>query len=126
MKTNCHQAAACARDKESIGSLFFEDLIRLAWLASHSIMVLVILTGSLAAGETARSGRVVIIRTPHGGEPAEARLGSDGKIHLLYGSNSDGVPYYVSSSDAGLTFSSPVPVVDKASRKPGLVFPVRP
>jgi hypothetical protein len=31
-------------------------------------------------------------------------------------------PYYVKSADHGATFSSPVPMVEQASRQPGLVF----
>ena len=52
----------------------------------------------------------------------EAKVGTDGTIHLLYESKSDGIPYYVKSSNGGLTFSSAIPVVDRASRKPGLIF----
>jgi len=68
------------------------------------------------------SDQVAIVQTPNSGEPAEAKLGPDGMIHLLYDSKSDGIAYYVKSSDAGLTFSSPITVVDKPSRKPGLRF----
>lgn len=122
MKTNYERNVAGACDITRKRRMFLEEFIRWAWLASHSILALAVLTLGQAAAETARSGRVVIIRTPHGGEPTEAKLGSDGKIHLLYGSNSDGIPYYVNSSDDGHTFSSDVPVVDKSSRRPGLVF----
>ena len=118
-----NSATAATREKKSNIGLDLKDLYRfLARSAYYCIAALVILTGNLAAGEIARSGRVAIIRTPNAGEPAEAKVGSDGMIHLLYDSNSDGIPYYVKSSDGGLTFSSPIPVVDKASRKPGLVF----
>jgi hypothetical protein len=41
---------------------------------------------------------------------------------LLFDSKSDGIPYYVKSSDGGATFSSPIPVVEREARKPGLVF----
>lgn len=118
-----NSAVAATREKKSITALDLGDLYScLARSAACCIAVLVILNGSLAAGEIARSGRVAIIHAPNAGEPAGAKLGSDGMIHLLYDSNSDGIPYYVKSSDGGLTFSSPLPVVDKASRKPGLVI----
>jgi hypothetical protein len=102
--------------------IFLEEFIRWGWLGSYWILALAVLTLGQAAAETAGSGSVVIIRTPHGGEPAEATLGSDGRIHLLYGSNAEGIPYYVNSSDSGKSFNSPVPVVDTSSRRPGLVF----
>ena len=92
MKTNFQRNVAGACDIRSKCWTFLEELIQRAWFAFHSVLALAVLTLGLAAAETARSGMVVVIRTPHGGEPAEAKLGSDGKIHLLYGSNSDGSP----------------------------------
>jgi hypothetical protein len=41
-------------------------------------------------------------------------------MHLIY--NSGDMPYYVKSSDGGGSFSPFIAVVNKASRKPGLVF----
>jgi len=49
-----------------------------------------------------------------------ATITEDATVHLLY--NSGDIPCYVRSSDDGASFSSPIAVVDKASRKPGLVF----
>jgi hypothetical protein len=111
------------REKKSITVLDLRDMYScLARSAACCIAVLVILAGNLAAGEIARSGRVAIIHTPNAGEPAEARVSPEGLIHLLYESRTEGIPCYVRSSDGGLTFSRPVPVVDKTSRKPGLIF----
>ena len=62
------------------------------------------------------------MKTPNRGEPAEARIDVNGTIHLLFDSNSDGIPYYMKSSDGGATFSAPIPVVEREARKPGLVF----
>jgi hypothetical protein len=84
--------------------------------------ILLLMAGSLAAAEIGSTNRVSVIRTPHGGEPAEARLASDGNIHLVYNSASDGIPYYVKSSSHATSFSSPIALVDKASRNPGLVY----
>ncbi len=81
-----------------------------------------VLAGSLTGGEIGTPARVSVIETPHSGSPAEAAIGPDGTFHLVYDSGSDGIPYYVKSSDHGATFSSPVPVVGQASRQPGLVF----
>src|SRR5689334_20336122 len=122
MKTNYGRNVAGACDITRERRKFLEEFIRWGRLASHWLLVLAVLTLGQAAAETAGSGSVVIIRTPHGGEPAEATLGSDGRIHLLYGSNAEGIPYYVNSSDSGKSFNSPVPVVDTSSRRPGLVF----
>jgi hypothetical protein len=77
-------------------------------------------TGIVVAAELGSNDRVSIVRVPNRGEAADAKLTSDGTIHLLY--NSDDIPYYVKSSDYGATFSAPIPVVDQESRKPGLIF----
>jgi hypothetical protein len=63
---------------------------------------------------------VTTVPVPEGGRPMVARADAEGTIHLLYNS-ADG-PKYVKSSDNGKTFGTPIPVVDEASRKPGLVF----
>ena len=81
-----------------------------------------LLAGSLTGGEIGTPARVSVIQTPNGGSPAEAAIGPDGTFHLTYDSDSDGIPYYVKSADHGGTFSSPVPLVEPASRQPGLVF----
>jgi hypothetical protein len=90
--------------------------------ASYLIFAIAICACSLTAGEIGPAARVSVIQTPNGGLPAEARMGSDGTIHLIYNSRTDLTPYYVKSSDHGATFSSPIPVVEQASRKPGLEF----
>jgi hypothetical protein len=81
-----------------------------------------VLAGSLTGGEIGTPPRVSVIQTPNGGSPAEAAIGLDGTFHLVYDSGSDGIPYYVKSADHGVTFTSPVPVVEQASRQPGLIF----
>ena len=81
-----------------------------------------LLTGSLTGGEIGTPARVSVIQTPNGGSPIEAAIGPDGIFRLIYDSASDGIPYYVRSADHGATFSSPVPMVEQASRRPGLVF----
>jgi hypothetical protein len=89
---------------------------------SYGLLALALCVGSLTAGEIGPPARVSVIRTPNGGTPAEARLGPDGTIHVIYTSPSDLIPYYVKSSDHGSTFSAPVPVVEQSARKPGLEF----
>jgi hypothetical protein len=64
--------------------------------------------------------QVKTVPVPEGGKPVVAVADAEGNIHLLYNS-ADG-PKYVKSSDNGKTFDAPIPVVDEASRKPGLVF----
>jgi len=81
-----------------------------------------VLAGSLTGAEIGAPSRVAVVQTPNGGSPAEAAIDSDGTFHVIYDSESDGIPYYVKSADHGATFSSPVPVVEQASRQPGLVF----
>ena len=61
-----------------------------------------------------------IIATPENGKPLVARTDADGHIHLLYNA-ADGLKY-ASSRDGGKTFAASIAVVDRASRKDGLVF----
>jgi len=74
----------------------------------------------MLAADIGSMGNVALVRVPNGGQAVAAKIGEGCTIHLLY--NSRDIPYYVKSSDGGGSFSSPVAVVDKASRKPGLVF----
>src|SRR5262244_935633 len=85
-------------------------------------LALAVVAGMANAGEIGTSARVSVIRTPNGGAPAEARLGPDRTIHLIYNSPKDLIPYYVKSSDGGASFSAALPLVETASRKPGLEF----
>src|SRR5262249_37760498 len=86
------------------------------------LTALVVLPSGLTAGNNGVSNRVAVVRTPNGGEPAQARPTSDGMIHLIYNSRSEGIPYYIKSSDSGRTFSQPLPIIDQTSRRPGLIF----
>jgi hypothetical protein len=67
-----------------------------------------------------KANQVTITPVPDRGHPLVARADAEGTIHLLYGT-ADG-PQYVKSTDKGKTFRPAIPVVDKASRKPGLEF----
>src|SRR6266511_914396 len=67
-----------------------------------------------------RVSRVSMIHVPGGFKVVKAQLGADGAIHLLLDAE-DG-PRYVKSTDAGVTFSTPMTIVDDASQKPGLKF----
>ncbi len=113
---------AAIRGTKIINAFDLRGLYNLARSLLCHLAALVILAANLAAGKIETFNRVSIVKTPSAGNPAEAKLGSDGTIHLLYDSTSDGIPYYVKSSDAGLILESPIPVVDRLSRKPGLVF----
>src|SRR5438552_8149045 len=64
--------------------------------------------------------RVNVIHVPGGFKAVKAQLGADGTIHPLLDAE-DG-PRYVKSTDAGVTFSAPIKIVDAASQKPGLKF----
>ncbi|MCE9608963.1 MAG: hypothetical protein K8R23_01925 [Chthoniobacter sp.] len=64
--------------------------------------------------------RVSTARVPAGLQPRKAQASADGTIHVLC--DSEHGPQYVQSRDDGRTFSAPIPVVDAASRKPGLKF----
>src|SRR5262249_44649321 len=57
---------------------------------------------------------------PAGGKAMAAKTDARGTIHLVF-ENSDG-PHYARSADNGKSLSNPIPLVDQASRKPGLEF----
>jgi hypothetical protein len=68
----------------------------------------------------AAPGKVTTVPVPDGGQAMAAKTDSHGTIHLIY-DTSDG-PQYANSQDNGQTLSQPLPLVDQASRKPGLEF----
>ena len=63
---------------------------------------------------------VTTMPVPSDGQAMSAKIDTKGVIHLVCDS-SDG-PQYFRSSDNGATFSAPMPLLDQASRKPGLEF----
>jgi hypothetical protein len=69
---------------------------------------------------TGADDRVTTVPVPDGGKPRAAKTGADGTVHLLF--ESDDGPQYARSTDNGRTFSAPIAVVDRESRKPGLEF----
>jgi hypothetical protein len=87
---------------------------------SAAVVVLTALLTNCSLASELDKTRISTIRVPNGGEAVDAKIGSDGTIHLLY--DSGDIPFYVKSSDHGATFSKPIPVVNKQARKPGLVF----
>src|SRR5213592_4225039 len=83
--------------------------------------LLSLLVMAAAAGHAReRANRVDVIHVPGGFKVVKAQLGADSAIHLLLDAE-DG-PRYAKSTDAGVTFSAPMTIVDAASRKPGLKF----
>jgi hypothetical protein len=78
------------------------------------------LSAILGATEIGPKANVNLVRVPNGGEAVDAKVSSDGMIHLLY--QLQDIPYYVKSSDNGASFSAPIPVVASEARKPDLVF----
>lgn len=82
---------------------------------------LIFLSSSLLLATAVHAGeRVKTIRVPGDAKVVKAQIGTDGAIHLLLDSE-DG-PRYIKSTDAGVTFSAPMSIVDAASQKPGLKF----
>jgi hypothetical protein len=64
--------------------------------------------------------KVTTVSVPSGGHTMSAKIDATGVIHLVCDSP-DG-PHYLRTMDSGKTFSKPVPLLDQASRKPGLEF----
>jgi hypothetical protein len=91
----------------------------------HTAMLVLVTVGTflLSLSVMTANDKVGPVRTvpvPGHGQPLVARTDGEGTIHLLY-ATADG-PQYVKSLDDGKTFSAAIPVVDQASRKPGLEF----
>lgn len=65
-----------------------------------------------ALSRSPQSSDVKLVRIPNGGIQPEAAVGADGDIHLIYfrGTPAHGDLFYVKSSDAGATWSSPLRV----------------
>ncbi|HCC59464.1 MAG TPA: hypothetical protein DEQ47_19815 [Solibacterales bacterium] len=79
-----------------------------------------ILLGAMALASPLPAADVTTIPVPNHGAAVQAAVGRDGTIHLLY--DLGDIPYYVRSRGAAVRFGEPIPVVDAASRKPGLEF----
>jgi len=91
--------------------------------AIHALML--IASGFIlptAAASAADKQPVAVRSVPDGAQPIVARCGADGAIHLVCES-AEG-PVYLKSTDEGRSFAAAIPVVDRASRKPGLQFTV--
>lgn len=82
---------------------------------------LLFLNSSLLLATAVHAGeRVKTMRVPGDAKVVKAQIGTDGAIHLLLDSE-DG-PRYIKSTDAGVSFSAPMAIIDAASQKPGLKF----
>src|SRR6266436_4918061 len=74
----------------------------------------------VAGHASERANRVNVIRVPGDDKVVKAQLGPDGTIHLLL--DAEGGPRYMKSTDAGVSFSAPMKIVDATLQKPGLKF----
>jgi hypothetical protein len=88
-----------------------------AWFVMLNVFLL---AHSDAQAQDRTNNKVTTVAVPDGGQPMAAKTDSTGAVHVLYDS-AEG-PQYVQSSDDGQTLSKPIPLVDRASRKPGLKF----
>lgn len=85
------------------------------------LKIFAILASTLTVrGAQAAPTKVTTVPVPSGGQAISAKKDAQGTIHLLF-DTADG-PHYARSSDNGRTLSQPIPLVDQASRKPGLEF----
>ncbi|MEI8016695.1 MAG: hypothetical protein WCH39_00780 [Schlesneria sp.] len=80
----------------------------------------IILMATSSQVVNATGTKVTTVSVPSGGQAMSAKIDAKGVIHLVCDS-SDG-PQYFRSSDNGANFSAPMPLLDQASRKPGLEF----
>lgn len=84
----------------------------------HTLALLIgmtVCTQSLHAAD-----KVATLPVPGGGKPMAARTDATGTIHLVFDSVNG--PQYTRSVDGGRTLERAIPIVDQASRKPGLEF----
>lgn len=86
------------------------------WVSALSLSVLF----NVESQASSTTNRIKVVGIPGGAKVVKAQLGADGTIHVLVDTK-DG-PRYVKSTDAGVTFSAPMTIVDDASQKPGLKF----
>src|SRR5262245_30950824 len=84
------------------------------------LTTLCLILGTLVTSANEAARRVTIVRVPGASKIVKAQMGGDNTIHVLLDSE-DG-PRYVKSTDAGITFSAPITIVDAASQKPDLKF----
>jgi hypothetical protein len=82
--------------------------------------VLAVAAANSSSDDGGAAQPVSVVHVPQGGEPIAAQIAPDGAIHLLY--NLGDIPYYMTSSDGGATFTTPLPVVNQEARKQGLKF----
>ncbi len=82
--------------------------------------VLAAFTIAFACQSARAAGKVTTVSVPSGGQAMAAKTDARGTIHLVF-DTSDG-PRYANSHDNGKTLSEPIPLVDQASKKPGLEF----
>lgn len=66
------------------------------------------------------AGKVIVVSVPNGGNAMAAKTDAKGTIHLVFDTAAG--PQYANSQDNGKTFNKPLPLVDRASMKPGLEF----
>jgi hypothetical protein len=91
-------------------------------ILSKCIPLLALTLVSTLTAELDAAERVRATRTSLGGKVVKAQISSDGTIHLLL--QIEGRPQYAKSTDNGVTFNSPIPILDPASQKAGLEFQV--
>src|SRR5690349_7002420 len=90
-------------------------------LAGVAISVLGALVFALGAGRASMAAeKVIVVPVPGGGHPLAAKTDAAGTIHLVFNTH-DG-PQYVKSTDEAKSFSKPIAIVDRASRKPRVEF----
>ncbi len=87
-------------------------------LATNLLMLAVITFGLQTPLFAA--GKVTVVGVPAGGNAMGAKTDAKGTIHLVFDTAAG--PQYSSSENNGKSFSKPLPLVDRASMKPGLEF----
>jgi hypothetical protein len=99
----------------------FQDGARMKqpWMWSV-VSIVTAVVGAFVAPCAAADARVTTMPVPAGGQALAAKSDAKGTIHLVFDS-SDG-PQYVASDDNARTWSTRIPLVDPASRKPELEF----
>lgn len=87
---------------------------------SLAIVALSLLSAIMSYAADKPTNPLSVVRVPGALKVLKAQLGADGAIHLL--ANSESGPRYLKSEDGGLTFSTPMAIVDMTGQRRGLRF----
>lgn len=94
--------------------------LKSTWFSSGVKLAAVVALQFVVPGMLAAASKVTTVPVPSGSQAMAAKTDAQGTIHLVMDTANG--PHYAKSKDNGKTLSRPIPLLDQASRKPGLEF----